>query len=134
MKNDIQLRDKKQPAGFTLVEILAVLVLLGILAAFAVPKYVSLQSSASQRVIDAAVAELNGREQSIWGQIKITTTHDSDSALDSAVVAAMDTDLGTDYSWSNGPNAAGGTIEFNGETKVLVRTSATLTAPATWGE
>jgi len=48
------LRNQK---GFTLIEIIAVLVLLGILAAVAVPKYVNLQQDAKNKAAEGAVAE-----------------------------------------------------------------------------
>ncbi|PIE67660.1 MAG: hypothetical protein CSA23_02470 [Deltaproteobacteria bacterium] len=52
---------KNNQDGFTLVEIIAVLVILGILAAVAIPKYFDLQSEARIKALDAALAEGVGR-------------------------------------------------------------------------
>ncbi len=47
----------KNQQGFTLVEIIAVLVILGILAAVAIPKYFDLQEDAKDKALQAAMAE-----------------------------------------------------------------------------
>ncbi|UJX39404.1 type II secretion system GspH family protein [Desulfovibrio sp. JY] len=56
-------RRKKGQQGFTLIEIIAVLVILGILAVVAVPKYIDLQKdarkSAAQGLVAAAQSQLS---------------------------------------------------------------------------
>ena len=48
---------KANQKGFTLIEIIAVLILLGILAAVAVPKFMDLTTEAKKQAANAAVAE-----------------------------------------------------------------------------
>ena len=58
----------RRSPGFTLIEICMVLVLLGILAAVAAPKFFDLQDESRKKAAQAAIAEAQARINAVFGQ------------------------------------------------------------------
>ena len=118
-------------SGFTLLEIIASLVILSILAGLAIPRYISLDESAKQKAIVAGIAELNGRETLTWSNIKISQSGWID---DNRTYSMIVTNLGNDYQWASGdPDEAGGNLRFKNSNSVpLTRTASTNLQPGHW--
>jgi prepilin-type N-terminal cleavage/methylation domain-containing protein len=112
--------------GFTLVEILAVLIILGIMMAIAVPKYISLNKNAEKAGIDMAIIDLNGREMKCWTEQKLNTNWESDQK----VFESCDYEI-NGYRWMS-MSHLGGSLEFRENVVRIIRRPSANHEPGNW--
>ena len=110
-KRDYQIL--KNQKGFTLIEIIAVLVIMGILAAVAVPKFFDLAGEAEIKAYKAAGAEIQARINQNFAQNLLSSNY---TDCDSAIGGISDTNvfhgLGESFSASsNDLTATAGTTQ-----------------------
>jgi len=115
--------------GFTLIELISIMIILGVLGSVTIRKYDNLTSKASERALASAVIELNVRESLIWANMKIASdgyTNDAD------VYTALNTDLGPKLKWNPGPKIDGGTLHLESRSIVLKRIPSLISTAGKW--
>ena len=118
--------------GFTLIELISVMIIMGVVASVSIKKFDIVSTTAGEKALNLGIKELNIRESLTWSNIKISSdgyTNDADlwSLLE------PDLDLGGRYSWNPGPDiAAGGTLHFDSNSISLNRQPSTASTAGKW--
>ena len=126
MKNECSLRNQK---GFTLIELISVMIIMGVISSLAVKKIDFITDTASTRALTIAVKELNVRESLVWSNLKISI---AGYTTDEDLFSALDKDLGAKFKWNPGPTIDGGTLHFESQSIILNRTHSTNSAAGKW--
>jgi hypothetical protein len=106
------------------------MIVLGVLASTVTEKFDLLSDTASQRALSAGVGELNVREALVWTNMKLSSIG---WTSDAEVFAEIDSNLGSDYVWTAGPDASGGDLSFRSASIALGRNPSTTSSPGKWG-
>ena len=115
--------------GFTLIELISVMIIMGVFASVSIQKFDLLSETASQQALYLGIKELNIRESLTWTNLKISNTGYTN---DDDLYPLIDTDLGDGYKWNPGLSISGGTLNFKAHSKPLTRVPSTEKSAAKW--
>ena len=98
----------KNQKGFTLIEIIAVLIILGILAAVAVPKYIDMQGEAKKAAVKGQIAEMKSTLNLAYAKQFLSTGTKPTDAANIVSEASMGTTMGlAPDNWTVSATASG---------------------------
>ncbi|MGD2188122.1 MAG: prepilin-type N-terminal cleavage/methylation domain-containing protein [Desulfobacterales bacterium] len=117
--------------GFTLIELISVMIIMGVVASVSIQKFDIVSDTANERALYTGIKELNIRESLVWSNIKISN---EGYATDEDLFLLIDTNLGAMYKWDPDPpdRLTGGTLSFKSASKSLNRTSSTESSAGKW--
>jgi prepilin-type N-terminal cleavage/methylation domain-containing protein len=121
--------DLGNQSGFTLLEIMSVLVILGVIFSVTIHQFTTLSDTAYKKGIESAIQELNIRETLTWYDLKISN---AGWINDTDVFNRLDTNLGAGYRWNPAAGEIGGSLHFGPHTTALTRSQSTNKSAGSW--
>ena len=115
--------------GFTLIELVSVMVIMSVLASVTVQKFQLISDNAETRALESAQTELNVRETMTWANIKLSNAGWTD---DSDVFKHVDANLEQGYYWDPEPTISGGTLYFRQNSIILKRKASATSYAGRW--
>lgn len=139
---NMQKMNKKQ-AGFTLIELVMVIVILGILSAFALPRFADLTGNAREASLDGLAGSLKSASAIAHAQwiadgssstapnitLEGATITMTSTGYPDAVAAGITSAAQVDSSYTPSADAAGGTLTYTLQTGCTVAYDASATPP-----
>jgi prepilin-type N-terminal cleavage/methylation domain-containing protein len=117
--------------GFTLIELISVMIIMGVMASVSIQRFDLVSDTANQRALHVGIKELNVRESLTWTNVKISL---DGYISDEDIYTPAITNLGSGYEWNPDPpdRVSGGTLTFKTASKTLNRQESTESSAGKW--
>ena len=114
---------------FNFLKLNVILAVIAIIASIAVPRFLNFMDKTSEKLLDAAIAELNGREELSFVDIKKSQER---WVNDQIVFSQVNTEMGSGFHWAPKANINGGTLHFKDQIVKLDRIGSTSASADKW--
>lgn len=120
--------------GFTLVEMIAVMIIISIIGVIAASKFIHFDTSAKDKMADSVISELNTREKLVWSNLKLQGVYeDIDGRIWDDMQRYLDVGNGAKLKFGFvADSVSTGTINIRGKITPVQRSPGSPTHPAKW--